>query len=78
MVHSQPQPTPSPPNPEQEVVQTQQPPAQPEENTAAAFAQVGAVAAEGLKVCSHPPLERTYTNDTTYVCGVCDKRVVVV
>lgn len=29
-------------------------------------------------VCAHPPLDRTYTNDTTYICGKCDQRVVVV
>jgi hypothetical protein len=28
--------------------------------------------------CSHPPLDRTYTSDTVYICGVCNQRVVVI
>ena len=29
-------------------------------------------------VCSHPPMDRTYTSATVYICGKCDLRVVVV
>lgn len=28
--------------------------------------------------CPHPPMERVYTSDTVYICGVCDQRVVIV
>lgn len=62
VMHSQPQPTPPP-----------TPPAGVEEQAIVESAPIPTPV-----TCLHPPLDRTYTNDTTYICGKCDQRVVVV